>query len=147
MGMDVFGIAPVSEEGEYFRNTGWAWAPLARYILTVHPTLAAGCTLWLSNDGDGLDGEQARLLGEALLADSRTGALAARERQINAFLDGLPDVPCGRCEATGSVQGARCGVCWGRGSRRPRETWSQFSAVNAERFARFCIASGGFEIC
>ena len=35
MGMDVYGIAPTSERGEYFRNNVWWWRPLWDYCCEV----------------------------------------------------------------------------------------------------------------
>ena len=32
MGMDVFGNNPTSKVGSHFRNTDWAWPPLAEYV-------------------------------------------------------------------------------------------------------------------
>ena len=32
MGMDIFGIEPENEKGEYFRNTVWYWHPLWNYL-------------------------------------------------------------------------------------------------------------------
>ncbi|OFV94791.1 MAG: hypothetical protein A3H28_03040 [Acidobacteria bacterium RIFCSPLOWO2_02_FULL_61_28] len=41
MGMDVFGRAPTTEAGEYFRNSGTWWYPLAEYCCEV--ALGSSC--------------------------------------------------------------------------------------------------------
>lgn len=39
MGMDVFGQSPISERGEYFRNSVWWWHPLWEYCERLAPDL------------------------------------------------------------------------------------------------------------
>src|SRR3989338_3823289 len=41
VGMDVFGRAPTTEAGEYFRNSGTWWYPLAEYCCEV--ALGSSC--------------------------------------------------------------------------------------------------------
>lgn len=69
MGMDVYGIAPASEAGKYFRNTVWSWRPLATFLCERYPEETAGCSYWQSNDADGLDADTSRKLAERLRAD------------------------------------------------------------------------------
>ena len=61
MGMDVIGVQPKTETGEYFRNNVWYWRPLATFIQDVYPHIAEKCTYWGSNDGDGLDAEDSEV--------------------------------------------------------------------------------------
>lgn len=35
MGMDVYGVAPTSDKGEYFRASIWAWCPIHQLICEV----------------------------------------------------------------------------------------------------------------
>ena len=35
MGMDVFGLAPKEEKGEYFRNNVWWWRPLWDFVAQI----------------------------------------------------------------------------------------------------------------
>jgi hypothetical protein len=51
MGMDVYGTAPTSKTGEYFRNNVWWWSPLANYICGVAPAIANRCPRWHHNEG------------------------------------------------------------------------------------------------
>lgn len=73
MGMDVYGHAPTQKEGEYFRNNIWWWHPLADYIELVAPDEAAACEHWHSNDGDGLDEDEALALADRLQAEIDSG--------------------------------------------------------------------------
>lgn len=69
MGMDVFGKAPRSETGKYFRRNIRNWHPLARFILDNAPdNLTDKCKYWHSNDGDGLNDEDSKKLAEFLEA-------------------------------------------------------------------------------
>ena len=62
MGMDVSGRKPTTKQGEYFRNNvWWWWHPLASYICEVAPEIADHCDYWQTNDGDGLNAEDAAL--------------------------------------------------------------------------------------
>lgn len=101
MGMDVFGKAPASEVGEYFRNNVWWWRPLADYILNVHPDLASGCTEWHSNSADGLDAAESVALADALDADLSAGAVDAYQAAYAAEVAALPREACDLCDSTG----------------------------------------------
>lgn len=81
MGMDVYGKAPRSKHGEYFRNNIWWWPPLARFCQEVAPEVCAACRYWQSNDGDGLDNDGAIALSLSLQAAVNTNVAMARERE------------------------------------------------------------------
>lgn len=136
MGMDIFGkVAPCSaNDGEhtwdystdickrcgvkraYFRNNYWWWRPVARYIQAMHPDLYAKCQYWESNDGDGLNADDAKELGRRLLEDVAIGRV---ENYAKTRSDGLP---------------------------QKGDYAYPFSVENVKKFGEFCIASGGFEI-
>lgn len=158
MGMDIFGKAPVSSEGEYFRNSVWWWHPLAEYITHSHPDLAAACTLWHTNDGDGLDAEGAAALADALAEDLDNGAVALYEAERSVQIASLPRETCRLCDGTGTRSDAIgiemgfaargwCNGCDGIGDREPWEASYVFEVANVAEFAKFARASGGFEIC
>jgi hypothetical protein len=89
MGMDVYGKQPSSEIGEYFRNNVWWWRPLADYCLEVAPVaLTSKCQHWHTNDGAGLNGQDARALAAILRAEVASGRTAsyamAREARVAA---------------------------------------------------------------
>ena len=157
MGMDVFGKAPVSTEGEYFRNSVWWWHPLAEYITDSHPDLAAACTLWHTNDGDGLDAADAVALADALTADLDSGAVALYEAERNVQIASLPRETCRLCAGTGTRSDdigiemgftARrwCNGCDGKGTVQDDRRMYQVALQDVQEFADFVRASGGFEI-
>lgn len=159
MGMDVYGLAPTSEIGKYFRNNVWWWRPLASYIQIVAQQESKRCTHWQSNDGDGLDGPGATQLAEALQAEIDSGRTAAYSEMREAELEALPDLPCWLCDATGTRKrppergagaladgGMVCNVCDGSGKVRPDETQYPFSVDNVQEFILFLRDCGGFEI-
>lgn len=154
MGMDVYGKNPTSKAGEYFRNNVWSWRPLADYICSVAPEIAQHCKHWQTNDGDGLDADQAVALAdklESLLKSSEVDEYAKTYQENN---DTTPDEICRICEGTGKRRKApeigagdnHCNGCKATGKYRPSSTWYRFSAENVREFAQFSRHSGGFEI-
>ncbi len=151
MGMDVYGIAPTSEVGEYVRNNVWSWRPLCDFV-------GESCDLTLEmqrsghfNDGLQIDEFTARRIAKTLFSLLHDGTVANYQRKRDALLKALPDEECTHCNGTGVrddeyVQG-KCNGCNGTGKVRPFETHYPFSAENVADFARFCYVSGGFEIC
>lgn len=119
MGMDVFGQDPTDAKGEYFRNNVWWWRPLAAYIEETHPEIAAHCTHWHSNDGDGLNAEQSKSLAEKLRQDIISGRVSNYKNANHSH----------EFEQT------------------KIETWYQFSEENVKEFADFLEHCGGFKIC
>lgn len=158
MGMDVYGKAPTSEEGRYFRNNVWWWRPLAEYIVEKHPAIASGCTRWQSNDGDGLNAEDAVTLADALSADLSCGLVATYEAERTVELAALPRETCTICDGTGTrtdeigvtlgyAARGTCNGCDGIGDREPWAAAYPFNIENVAEFAKFARASGGFAIC
>ena len=151
MGMDVYGVAPTNEVGEYFRNNVWSWRPLWDFV-------SESCDLTLEmkrsghfNDGLQIDELTARRIAKTLFSLLQDGTVANYQRKRDVLLEALPDEECKHCNGTGFrddeyVQGT-CNGCNGTGKVRPFETHYPFSAENVADFARFCYMSGGFEIC
>lgn len=171
MGMDVFGTAPTSEAGEYFRRSVWGWRPLADFILAEASDEAAGCLYWHSNDGDGLGAAEAVKLADRLQQAVADGTAAAWVLSRDATLGALPDETCRYCAGTGSRTDAVgvqmrmaervcegddhprrgragwCNGCDGRGVVRPFATHYPLEVSDVAEFATFLRASGGFRIC
>lgn len=165
MGMDVYGKAPRSEAGAYFRNSVWGWHPLAEFLLTTYPDLTATCEYWHSNDGDGLDDVRATALGAALEADLASGKVAEYARRYEVEQAALPDEECKLCHGTG-VRTDEVGVKYGYDKPRDEatgtggcngcrgagwvEAWDKnypFDLENVTAFAQFLRDCGGFAIC
>ena len=172
MGMDVYGKNPSSEKGSYFRNNVWYWRPLWGYCEELHHDLCHKVEYGHSNDGDGLDADDARLLGERLLADIANGVTAEYERQHNEYIASLPRTDCQYCGATGirtdevGVENGMptkeldaeiailvgrthgyCNACRGEGKQDPWLANYPFDVNNVREFAEFLLDCGGFEIC
>ena len=165
MGMDVYGKAPTSVAGEYFRNNVWWWRPLADFVTTEHADLTSACHYWHSNDGDGLDGAASAALGLALEADLASGRVKEYADAYTARLAALPLEPCTYCDSTGVRTDAvgkqlgldvprdpetgrgGCNACSGTGHLQSGECSYPFGVENVAEFARFLKACGGFSIC
>lgn len=96
MGMDVFGNNPTSEVGNYFRNTCWAWPPLAEYVCKVAPEITR-CTDWQSNDGDGLSEDNSRILADILQNEINSGRTETYAQRRRSELEMMPSERCGLC--------------------------------------------------
>jgi len=101
MGMDVYGIKPTGQRGEYFRNNAWWWGPLATYCNMIAPDICAPCKGWNYNDGDGLDAAGAVALAEGLQKEIDSGRTEAFARRYASDQEMMPDEPCKICGGTG----------------------------------------------
>lgn len=159
--MDVYGKAPKSEKGEYFRNNVWWWRPLWDYVEQVAPDLVDGVSGHY-NDGDGLEAEGAEQLSRILKIRLSDGSVEAYEKEYKAFLESLPNEMCDFCDGVGIVQVKEgwpdyvegeitfrdpCNACNGTKEKEPWQKHYPFSAENVREFADFLADSGGFEIC
>jgi len=133
MGMDVYGKAPASPDGEYFRASVWSWRPIHELIEKANvlpPDMVEDMSY---NDGAGPDKKQAKLLAYALemmidgmsddhefmLTDELDGAIAEVLRQLSA----------------GGVEVVS-----------PRGTVYSADVAHVREFIKFCRDSGGFEV-
>lgn len=171
MGMDVIGVKPKNEKGEYFRNNVWWWRPLAGFIRDTYPDIAEKCDGWDYNGGDGLDEENSTELARLIREDLANGKVAEWESQYNEWRAEQPRENCSHCEATGIrrdkvgrengmpdkelspevkiLTGREFGWCNGCDGVGTTENWNAqypFSKENVEEFAEFLEACGGFQI-
>ena len=171
MGMDVIGIEPTTEVGAYFRNNVWWWRPLWNYCCEVSEE-ARSVEFGHTNDGDGLNAEDAIKLGNTLNAEIASGRTEQYRLDYYRALSELPREDCALCNNTGtrsdeigvqhgmptkvldeikaSVLGRTIGWCNGCDGVGTKEPWAAsypFDVDNVQQFANFVIASGGFEIC
>lgn len=172
MGMDVYGQAPKTETGKYFRNNVWWWRPLWEYCENVAPQIAGEVQNAQYNDGDGLDEDNAAALGTMLFSSIASGFAVKYEAERNARISRLPRHDCGYCDGTGTraddvgvsmgmstrklddadaiLLGRThgwCNACNGEGLAESFEAGYRFSVDNVKEFAEFLINSGGFSIC
>jgi hypothetical protein len=68
MGMDVYGNAPISQEGEYFRANLWGWRPIHYISQVANERFELGYDMsgWGYNDGKGLPKTKAKKLADAI---------------------------------------------------------------------------------
>lgn len=170
MGMDVVGKKPKTKTGEYFRNNVWWWHPLWAYCHHIAPEICDG-VLGHSNDGDGLPGDGARKLAQALRREIESGRTKEHEQNHEAARNALPHHTCTHCDGTGIRSDAVglgmkmperalaneqvqrlgrtagwCNGCNGEGLRASWEASYSFSEANVIEFAEFLEHCGGFQI-
>ena len=92
MGMDVLGIAPTSEKGDYFGLNVWGWHPLWGYCAEISD-VAARVENGHSNDGDGLNAADAKLLAQELKRSIDNGQWASFIQRLNERAAETPGEP------------------------------------------------------
>ncbi len=148
MGMDVFGVNPKSQKGEYFRNNVWWWRPLWNYCVTVAPVVCCKVTGAQFNDGDGLGDEDSLLLAKALKAEIESGRTAEYARGYKQWQASLPSRgKCNPCGGSGIHEKSKCPWCDGAGLAPAWEAEYPFAVDNVKGFAEFLQYCGGFQIC
>ena len=150
MGMDVYGVEPYTEAGEYFRANVWSWRPLWNYVCDVCNIDPETRNSGHYNDGYRINEDAAISMGLVLQSLLKSGLVQKYADHRQKELDALPDEQCVHCNGTGQrndeyVQGT-CNACDGKGTVRPFETHYLFDAEHVEEFAEFAKQSGGFEI-
>ena len=155
MGMDVYGLKPTSEGGEYFRSDFEGWRPLATYVQEVAPDITKHCRYWQSNDGDGLGADDANQLADRLQKELDSGRTLSYERRFASRFEGMPKVSCWRCDGIGTgegilgnpeTDGIKCNICEGSGFTRPDDPAYRFFVQWVADFTAFLRECGGFEI-
>ena len=158
MGMDVYGLKPTSQVGEYFRNNVWWWRPLAEYVLQaaphLHKKVGEDGLGWQYNDGNGLNAQDSLALAKILKEEVGLGRTQAYEEHYNRLQGKLADQECGICEGTGRRNmppqtGAGkepCKACNQTGKQDHPNKNYPFDTDNVKEFAEFLENCGGFEI-
>lgn len=171
MGMDVYGLNPLTETGEYFRNNVWWWRPLWNYCLKVAPEICNRVAGHV-NEGDGLNSYDAVRLADILLDKIESGHTHLYMIEYNDYIASLPREDCNLCNSTGirtdqvglelgfldkeldpeiQILTGRtygyCNGCKGIGNTPHWESHYPFHVENVRKFAQFCSESGGFQIC
>ena len=140
MGYDLYGSEPSTKEGEYFRRNIWYWGPLADLCLSVAPKECRPCKQWHTNDGDGLDADEAIELAEALERGLKDGRVTA----YIAALRARPD--CDRRGGSADVprEGFQAFVSTLKEAANFRDDVTE---DDVREFVAFLKGCGGFSIC
>ena len=157
MGMDVYGINPKADNGDYFRANVWWWRPLWECVAYYCDDILSEKDIIEGTYNNGYEYNETTALEisdrlESLLKD---GTLYKYKTTRDLYLEELPDEECKICDATGKRKeppkvGAgkiKCNGCDGKGKK---ENWSKeypFEVDFLMDFAKFCEQSGGFSIC
>ena len=156
MGMDVYGVEPDLESGEYFRANVWYWHPLWKMIESLYPEYSEKVPLAHCNDGDGLDQKDSYDLSQLLKADIESGVI---EKYVNDHMEALKAIPqddCSYCFQTGyrlwpdSETGiVTQSVCNGCNGTLKVNNWASSYPMDFDfikKFQTFMQHSGGFKI-
>ena len=136
--------------GVYFRNNVWWWRPLWNYCYNIAPDLVGDIyDSGNNNDGAGLNAEKAKQLGEMLMETIADGSALQYQVDYMQMIEDLPLEICTNCNGNnrGHKKMGDCKSCGGTGKVKSFDTHYPFDVDNVEEFAKFCIESGGFEIC
>lgn len=101
MGMDVYGLKPTTERGEYFRNNVWFWHPLWDYCIHLWPELQFKVPEGHYNSGDGLNAADSRKLGFMLENAIKSGSAQIYVDEYYKYISQLEQEPC-YCTVTGA---------------------------------------------
>lgn len=133
MGMDVFGKAPKSEAGTYFRANIWSWRPIHELIEQANVLPQKIVENMGFNDGAGPDEQQALLLA-AQLETMLEGMDDEHEFMLSSEIDGPVAVMLAQFKDQGVEIISPRGPVYSAGVDHVRE------------FIQFCRDSGGFEV-
>ena len=140
-----------SNPGVYFRNNCWWWRPLWNYCYAIADDIISEELFESghSNSGAGLNDKDAKILGKRLLQQIREGRTIKYQASYEQYLNDLPDNVCSRCNGNnkGHNKMKDCKLCNGTGKSTNFNKHYPFDVDNVKEFAKFCIESGGFEIC
>ena len=140
-----------SNPGVYFRNNCWWWRPLWNYCYEVADDIISE-ELWdsgHSNSGAGLNDKDAKLLGNRLMEQIANGGAFKYQVDYEQYLNDIHDDVCTFCNGNnrGNSKMKDCTRCNGTGKTKNFSKHYPFDVDNVEAFAKFCLESGGFEIC
>jgi NAD-dependent SIR2 family protein deacetylase len=156
MGMDVYGIKPKNEQGEYFRSNVWYWHPLWDCLDQLHPTLCSKCESPHDNSGSGLNARDSLALSKLLKEDLQDGTIDQYIKQYQEALEALPLEDCRYCDGKGTrswpkedgtEEVKQCNSCNGTLKTKSHLTWYNMDLDLIKEFQVFLENCGGFQIC
>ena len=125
MGMDVYGINPKTDNGDYFRANVWYWRPLWQCVAYFCDDILSEEDIERGtyNDGYEYDEKTAQKISDKLENALKDGNLHKFEKGREKFISEMED--------------------------KDKEFYSsyKFDIDFVMDFAKFCEQSGGFNIC
>ncbi|HEY4809159.1 MAG TPA: hypothetical protein VIH81_15645 [Roseiarcus sp.] len=153
MGFDIYGKAPTSAEGKYFRRNAWRWPHLVRLLVDLCPEETRGWEGWLYNEGDGLDAVDARNLARRLEELSTQGVIEAYCRDRAKIAEATTELTV---RLYPQLEFGPTGVVIPADPKLARDEFlglcamlndtSAVARADVDEFIRFAAASGGFAI-
>lgn len=156
MGMDVYGIKPKNEKGEYFRASVWYWHPLWNCLDYLYPKICEKVQDPHSNSGDGLNARDSLALSTLLKKDLDSGLIESYINQYHEQIDSLPLLDCEHCEGlgvrtwlqeNGSSETKTCNACNGTLKVASFATYYKMDLGLMREFQVFLENCRGFQIC
>ena len=156
MGMDVYGIKPKTEAGEYFRSNVWYWHPLWDCLETLHPAICGRCESPHDNSGSGLNAKDSLALSRLLKKDLEKGIIEQYIKDYYLHINSIPLEDCKYCDSKGTrdwpqddgtVQTKECNSCSGTLKVKSHQTWYCMDLDLVKEFQLFLQDCGGFRIC
>jgi len=133
MGMDVYGKAPKSEVGEYFRSNVWGWRPIHELIEKANVLPQKMLEDMSFNDGAGPDEELALLLAYQL-----EQMVEGMDDENTFMLSDEVDGPVAALVSALNQEGIEI--------ISPRGPIYSASVAHVRNFIEFVKESGGFEV-
>jgi hypothetical protein len=156
MGMDVYGIKPKNQAGEYFRSNVWYWHPLWDCLENLHPTICEKCESPHDNSGSGLNSRDSLALSKLLKKDLDNGIIEKYISDYTAKIASIPMDDCQFCESTGHRSWPQddgtqlvkvCNACKGTLKVANFATHYPMDLELMKEFQLFLENCGGFQIC
>jgi hypothetical protein len=155
MGMDVYGIKPKNQAGEYFRSNVWFWHPLWDCLEELHPAICGRCESPHDNSGSGLNAKDSSALSKLLKKDLEKGIIEKYIADYRAAIEAIPLEDCKYCDSKGTrdwpqddgtVKTQECNSCSGTLKVKSHQTWYCMDLDLMKEFQVFLENCGGFTI-
>lgn len=138
MGFDIYGTAPTTEHGEYWRSSASGWSALWRWVASVSPTaqLLGDKMYW--NDGACVTQDAALAMANEIDAEIEQHGLPLQSQELVAERAALDPTPADErmSELMFAFAGARVVNMLG----------DDYVARRITAFSKFCRESGGFTV-
>jgi len=161
MGMDLYGINPKTDNGDYFRANVWWWRPLWQCVAHFCDDILSKEEIVKGtyNDGHEYNETTALEISDRLESLLKDGTLQKYKDERDSYLNELKDEKCNVCNGTGVREDEigkkarekdeeyKCNGCQGKGEKEHFNKSYGFDVDFVMDFAKFCEQSGGFSIC